>query len=92
MAHADWIIDMGPGAGEDGGRLVFSGPPSELLTSEASVTARHLRSYTGVSEGSPSSFRSQRGSPVSACAILGRGRCDPVSLLCARRHAAPSPH
>ncbi|GAA2798328.1 hypothetical protein GCM10020219_081850 [Nonomuraea dietziae] len=47
MAHADWIIDLGPGAGHDGGQVVFSGSPEELVESGDSLTARHLRAYVG---------------------------------------------
>ncbi|MDI6099964.1 excinuclease ABC subunit UvrA [Actinoplanes sp. NEAU-A12] len=45
MAHADWIIDLGPGAGHDGGQVVFTGTPSELITEADTVTAQHLREY-----------------------------------------------
>jgi len=45
MAHADWIIDLGPGAGRDGGRVVFTGTPAELVASADTLTARHLREY-----------------------------------------------
>jgi excinuclease UvrABC ATPase subunit len=45
MAHADHIIDLGPGAGHDGGRIVFEGSPTELVTGADTLTARHLRSY-----------------------------------------------
>ncbi|CAM3319876.1 excinuclease ABC subunit UvrA [Kibdelosporangium persicum] len=47
MAHADWIIDLGPGAGHDGGQIVFTGTPEELITKSDSLTARHLREYVG---------------------------------------------
>ncbi|HEX6343030.1 excinuclease ABC subunit UvrA [Umezawaea sp.] len=47
MAHADWIIDLGPGAGQDGGQIVFTGTPNELVESGDSLTARHLRTYVG---------------------------------------------
>ncbi|GAA3988508.1 excinuclease ABC subunit UvrA [Allokutzneria multivorans] len=47
MAHADWIIDMGPGAGQDGGQVVFTGTPAELVATGGTLTATHLRSYTG---------------------------------------------
>ncbi|MGC5014293.1 ATP-binding cassette domain-containing protein [Streptosporangium sp. DT93] len=47
MAHADWIVDMGPGAGQDGGRVVFTGTPAELVARGDSLTARHLRAYVG---------------------------------------------
>ncbi|MEV4109582.1 excinuclease ABC subunit UvrA [Nonomuraea sp. NPDC049695] len=45
MAHADWIIDLGPGAGHDGGQVVFSGTPGELVATGTSLTAIHLRDY-----------------------------------------------
>ncbi|GAA4152792.1 excinuclease ABC subunit UvrA [Actinomadura keratinilytica] len=45
MAHADWIIDLGPGAGHDGGRVVFTGTPRDLVTTADTLTARHLRDY-----------------------------------------------
>ncbi|MEU3269681.1 excinuclease ABC subunit UvrA [Saccharomonospora sp. NPDC006951] len=46
MAHADWIIDLGPGAGHDGGRVVFTGTPGDLVAKADTLTARHLREYT----------------------------------------------
>ncbi|MFK3979203.1 ATP-binding cassette domain-containing protein [Micromonospora sp. NPDC050397] len=48
MAHADWIIDLGPGAGHDGGRVVFTGTPADLVGGGDSRTARHLRGYLGM--------------------------------------------
>jgi hypothetical protein len=45
MAHADWIIDLGPGAGHDGGRVVFAGTPADLVAHGDMLTARHLRAY-----------------------------------------------
>jgi len=47
MAHADWIIDLGPGAGHDGGSLVFEGTPADLVTGRATLTGRHLAAYVG---------------------------------------------
>ncbi|HNH47436.1 MAG TPA: ATP-binding cassette domain-containing protein, partial [Myxococcota bacterium] len=47
MAHADWIIDLGPGAGQEGGRIVFEGRPAELVAADATLTGRHLREYLG---------------------------------------------
>ncbi|MEV6413811.1 excinuclease ABC subunit UvrA [Kribbella sp. NPDC051718] len=47
MAHADWLIDLGPGAGHDGGQIVFTGIPADLIESSASLTAEHLRQYVG---------------------------------------------
>jgi excinuclease UvrABC ATPase subunit len=45
MAHADWLIDLGPGAGHDGGRVVFTGTPADLVAHGDTLTARHLRAY-----------------------------------------------
>jgi excinuclease UvrABC ATPase subunit len=47
MAHADWIIDLGPGAGHDGGRIVFEGTPAELVASRSTLTGQHLADYVG---------------------------------------------
>lgn len=47
MAHADWIIDIGPGGGHDGGQVVFTGTPRDLIASGDTLTARHLAEYTG---------------------------------------------
>ena len=47
MAHADWIIDLGPGAGHDGGRIVFEGTPADLITARSSLTGEHLAAYVG---------------------------------------------
>ena len=47
MAHADWIIDLGPGAGHDGGRIVFEGPPADLVAQRATLTGQHLAAYIG---------------------------------------------
>ena len=45
MAHADWIIDLGPGAGHDGGRIVFEGTPADLVTAPSTLTGEHLAAY-----------------------------------------------
>jgi excinuclease UvrABC ATPase subunit len=45
MAHADWIIDLGPGAGHDGGRIVFEGTPAELVAARSTLTGEHLAAY-----------------------------------------------
>ncbi|HSF97466.1 MAG TPA: excinuclease ABC subunit UvrA [Ornithinibacter sp.] len=47
MAHADWIIDLGPGAGHDGGTVVFEGPPADLVAKRATLTGQHLATYVG---------------------------------------------
>ncbi|WP_369390200.1 ATP-binding cassette domain-containing protein [Streptomyces sp. CG1] len=47
MAHADWIIDLGPGAGHDGGRVVFEGTPEELVAARSTLTGEHLATYVG---------------------------------------------
>ncbi|MGW1087986.1 ATP-binding cassette domain-containing protein [Streptomyces sp. NPDC002596] len=48
MAHADWIIDLGPGAGHDGGRIVFEGTPADLVAARRTLTAEHLAAYVGI--------------------------------------------
>ncbi len=47
MAHADWIIDLGPGAGHDGGQVVFDGTPTDLVAARSTVTGEHLADYVG---------------------------------------------
>ncbi|HLH99643.1 MAG TPA: ATP-binding cassette domain-containing protein, partial [Acidimicrobiales bacterium] len=47
MAHADWIIDLGPGAGHDGGRVVFEGTPADLVAARSTLTGEHLADYVG---------------------------------------------
>ncbi len=47
MAHADWIIDLGPGAGHDGGRIVFEGTPADLVAARRTLTGEHLAAYVG---------------------------------------------
>jgi excinuclease UvrABC ATPase subunit len=47
MAHADWIIDLGPGAGHDGGRIVFEGTPADLVAACSTLTGEHLAAYVG---------------------------------------------
>jgi excinuclease UvrABC ATPase subunit len=48
MAHADWIIDLGPGAGHDGGRIVFEGTPADLVAARSTLTGEHLAAYVGI--------------------------------------------
>ena len=47
MAHADWLIDLGPGAGHDGGRVVFEGTPAQLVAARSTLTGEHLAAYVG---------------------------------------------
>ena len=47
MAHADWLIDLGPGAGKDGGRVVFAGTPAQLVAARSTLTGEHLAAYVG---------------------------------------------
>ncbi|HEX5087193.1 MAG TPA: excinuclease ABC subunit UvrA [Nocardioides sp.] len=47
MAHADWIIDLGPGAGHDGGTVVFEGPPADLVAGRKTLTGQYLAAYVG---------------------------------------------
>jgi excinuclease UvrABC ATPase subunit len=50
MAHADWIIDLGPGAGHDGGRIVFEGTPADLVAAKSTLTGQHLAAFVGPGE------------------------------------------
>jgi excinuclease UvrABC ATPase subunit len=54
MAHADWIIDLGPGAGRDGGRIVFEGTPADLVAARSTVTGAHLAAFVGHPAAVPS--------------------------------------
>jgi excinuclease UvrABC ATPase subunit len=47
MAHADWMIDLGPGAGHEGGRIVFEGTPADLVADRSTLTGQHLAAYVG---------------------------------------------
>ncbi len=51
MAHADWIVDLGPGAGHDGGRVVFEGTPADLVADRSTLTGEHLAAYVGSAGG-----------------------------------------
>lgn len=51
MAHADWIIDLGPGAGHDGGQIVFEGTPADLVAARSTLTGQHLADYVAVTGG-----------------------------------------
>ena len=53
MAHADWIIDLGPGAGHDGGRIVFEGTPADLVAARSTLTGEHLAAYVALTEAVP---------------------------------------
>jgi excinuclease UvrABC ATPase subunit len=53
MAHADWIIDLGPGAGHEGGRVVFEGTPADLVAARSSLTGEHLAAYVGAAPATP---------------------------------------
>src|SRR5204862_56082 len=50
IAHADWIIDIGPGAGHEGGRVVFEGTPADLVAARSTLTGEHLAAYVGSRE------------------------------------------
>jgi len=70
MAHADWIIDLGPGAGHDGGRIVFEGTPAELVSAKTTLTGQHLAAFVG--NGSPpkkSASALAAPSPASVVAV-----------------------
>ncbi|MFE8599391.1 ATP-binding cassette domain-containing protein [Archangium violaceum] len=57
MAHADWIIDLGPGAGHDGGRIVFEGTPANLVAAGSTLTGEHLAAFVGGPKAVPSRSR-----------------------------------
>jgi excinuclease UvrABC ATPase subunit len=57
MAHADWIIDLGPGAGHDGGRVVFEGTPADLVAARSTLTGEHLAAFVG---GNSKAIRSRQ--------------------------------
>src|SRR5690606_18137013 len=62
MAHADWIIDLGPGAGHDGGRIVFEGTPDELVAARSTLTGEHLAAFVGGREAVPAGHSSPASS------------------------------
>jgi hypothetical protein len=65
MAHADWIIELGPGAGHDGGQIVFEGTPAELVADGSTLTGEHLASYVGVT---PTGAKPSRPKPAAKTA------------------------
>jgi excinuclease UvrABC ATPase subunit len=69
MAHADWIIDLGPGAGHDGGRIVFEGTPADLVADRSTLTGEHLAAYVGAHRGPRA-----RREPIKAGASRSRAR------------------
>jgi hypothetical protein len=74
MAHADWIIDLGPGAGHDGGRIVFEGTPADLVSARSTLTGKHLAAFVGVQP----SLAGSRGLLLASRAHrrLSRRRCE----------------
>ncbi len=60
MAHGDWLIDLGPGAGHDGGRVVFAGTPADLVAASSTLTGQHLAAYVRAHPG-----------PARICAAVG---------------------
>ncbi len=77
MAHADWIIDLGPGAGHDGGRIVFEGTPADLVAARSTLTGEHLGAYVGPwsTPSKPSGVSARAGSiagPPSATGLRAR--------------------
>lgn len=72
MAHADWLIDLGPGAGHDGGRIVFEGTPADLVASPKTLTGKHLAAYVGgPATGAGSSGSAQTGRTSKAKSRAG---------------------
>ena len=65
MAHADWIIDLGPGAGHDGGRIVFEGTPADLVAARFTLTGEHLATFVGSEPSLAGSRRASAGAKPS---------------------------
>jgi excinuclease UvrABC ATPase subunit len=63
MAHADWIIDLGPGAGHDGGRIVFEGTPADLVAARSTLTGQHLAAFVG---SAPKAVPSRERQPAAS--------------------------
>ena len=59
MAHADWIIDLGPGAGHDGGRIVFEGTPADLVAARSTLTGEHLAAFVSAQASGSKAVRSR---------------------------------
>jgi excinuclease UvrABC ATPase subunit len=74
MAHADWIIDLGPGAGHDGGRIVFEGTPADLVSARSTLTGEHLAAFVG---GQPSLARPKAVAPKLRRSEGGRANAGP---------------
>ncbi len=75
MAHADWIIDLGPGAGHDGGRIVFEGTPADMVASRSTLTGEHLAAFVaGQSRSGAPSGKSGRNGRASSTARANDGR------------------
>jgi excinuclease UvrABC ATPase subunit len=81
MAHADWIIDLGPGAGHDGGRVVFEGTPSDLVAAQSTLTGKHLAAFVN------SRPKAAASPPRQAAADVAR----PGGEAARRRTPAPTP-
>ena len=79
MAHADWIIDLGPGAGYDGGRIVFEGTPADLVAARSTLTGEHLAAFVGSRPKAARSRERVRSSP----GVIDRCRCPDTSRCCA---------
>jgi hypothetical protein len=85
-AHADWIIDLGPGAGHGGGRVVFEGTPPDLVAARSTITGQHLAEYMGLTWSPSSGPVSASGEIVLAISPLWSG-----PLPCPLRCGSPSP-
>jgi excinuclease UvrABC ATPase subunit len=73
MAHADWIIDLGPGAGHDGGRIVFQGTPADLVATRSTLTGEHLAAYVAT-DGAGTGLRAPRADRAATRARRRRDR------------------
>jgi len=91
MAHADWIIDLGPGAGHDGGRVVFEGTPADLVAAGSTLTGQHLAAFIGSGlKAAPSAERARGSAPPAPRARQPEAR-EPSKPSSGRSTASQSP-
>ncbi|GAA1036501.1 hypothetical protein GCM10009557_47390 [Virgisporangium ochraceum] len=94
MAHADWIIDLGPGAGHDGGRVVFEGTPADLVAERSTLTGEHLADYVGApANGRKPATRTPAKAPAAktAAAKTSAAKAPAAKTSAAKTSAAKAP-
>src|SRR5262249_59053794 len=88
MAHADWIVDLGPGAGHDGGRIVFEGTPADLVAARSTLTGEHLADYAGAPRPAAPARPARAPKPTKT---RGQAHAPAGGARRAAQHAAPRP-